>query len=604
MILVQLRQEELPFKLENEKHEGNLIVLTITDTGKGISSSYLRSQLFTPFAQENTLAPGTGLGLSIVKSIVTMLGGTIDIFSRTSGDRKSGSDEPASGLRRGSLSSNLGQGTGTEVQIRLPLSRLSSSDNTKSTNSSIISFDRIHDGSISKLQTLEAKKTMALFGFNEAVAPARIETRRVLEQYILEWFQLTYIPNWRDEHADIVILDEDDLTIFSNSYPKPSYTSAIILSAHLNRHEKPPVDCETFQYVSKPFGPFKLAKAVRIAVAKTRQGGGTPSPPPTAHTAAPAVFLPSPGLQNLTIGDAQDTIPVLAHSGSENAHIAMATPLEERRDNQTAQFPFPDQYIDESNTEKTESNPQQLTDGVKPEQSPAAEDGSLISETPKLGSPALKQPLVSAGLKGNPKLPLKTIQEAPLPTHLPSKSPVTAALPFRPKAPLVVAPNVVETPEAVEASSPKVLLVDDNSINLMLLETFMKKRKWVDIDKAENGLLAVQAAEVRQYSVIFMDISMPVLNGFDATRRIRAIEDQRRQDLKKQSPFSTLVDVKGNPIISKFKPALIIALTGLASSKDQSEALTCGMDLFMTKPVSFKEVGRLLDNWEVEAGKA
>ena len=51
-----------------------------------------------------------------------------------------------------------------------------------------------------------------------------------------------------------------------------------------------------------------------------------------------------------------------------------------------------------------------------------------------------------------------------------------------------------------------------------------------------------------------------------------------------------------------FSPALIIALTGLASSRDQSEAFTSGVDLFMTKPVSFKEVGRLLDNWEAHGG--
>lgn len=51
-------------------------------------------------------------------------------------------------------------------------------------------------------------------------------------------------------------------------------------------------------------------------------------------------------------------------------------------------------------------------------------------------------------------------------------------------------------------------------------------------------------------------------------------------------------------------PCLIVALTGLASSRDQSEAFTSGMDLYMTKPVSFREVGRLLDNWEANGGAA
>lgn len=68
---------------------------------------------------------------------------------------------------------------------------------------------------------------------------------------------------------------------------------------------------------------------------------------------------------------------------------------------------------------------------------------------------------------------------------------------------------------------------------------------------------------------------MPVMNGFEATRAIRALEKER--------------DGCG--------PATIIALTGLSSSRDASEALTSGVDLFLTKPVSFKEVSRLLDEW-------
>jgi CheY-like chemotaxis protein len=75
------------------------------------------------------------------------------------------------------------------------------------------------------------------------------------------------------------------------------------------------------------------------------------------------------------------------------------------------------------------------------------------------------------------------------------------------------------------------------------------------------------------------------MNGFEATRAIRLIEETRRTGGADDNP-----------------PALIIALTGLASSRDQSEAFTSGVDLFMTKPVSFKEVGRLLDNWEANGG--
>ena len=44
---------------------------------------------------------------------------------------------------------------------------------------------------------------------------------------------------------------------------------------------------------------------------------------------------------------------------------------------------------------------------------------------------------------------------------------------------------------------------------------------------------------------------------------------------------------------------MIIALTGLASGRDQSEGFASGIDIYMTKPVSFKEVSKFLDNWEI-----
>ncbi|KAJ5414921.1 hypothetical protein N7509_000019 [Penicillium cosmopolitanum] len=107
--------------------------------------------------------------------------------------------------------------------------------------------------------------------------------------------------------------------------------------------------------------------------------------------------------------------------------------------------------------------------------------------------------------------------------------------------------------------------------------TFLKKRHLSELVSAENGKLAVEAVErmPNGFDVIFMDISMPVMNGLEATRAIRALE--RESDGR--------------------QPAIIIALTGLSSSRDESEALASGVDFFLTKPVSFREVSRLLDKW-------
>jgi signal transduction histidine kinase len=60
------------------------VVLTVTDTSKGISTGFLRSKLFMPFAQENSLLSGTSLSLSIVQKIVLLLEGEITIDSEVS----------------------------------------------------------------------------------------------------------------------------------------------------------------------------------------------------------------------------------------------------------------------------------------------------------------------------------------------------------------------------------------------------------------------------------------------------------------------------------------------------------------------------------------
>jgi signal transduction histidine kinase len=82
--------EDLQTVGSSETIPRSMVTLTVTDTGRGISSDFLRSKLFTPFAQENSLSSGTGLGLSIVRSIVALLEGEITIESELGrGTRKS-----------------------------------------------------------------------------------------------------------------------------------------------------------------------------------------------------------------------------------------------------------------------------------------------------------------------------------------------------------------------------------------------------------------------------------------------------------------------------------------------------------------------------------
>lgn len=100
----------------------------------------------------------------------------------------------------------------------------------------------------------------------------------------------------------------------------------------------------------------------------------------------------------------------------------------------------------------------------------------------------------------------------------------------------------------------------------------MKKLKY-SYKTATNGLEALEAysAAPGKYGHVLMDISMPVMDGMESTRRMRELE--RNQQLK---------------------PVKIIALTGLASATAQAEAFASGIDMYMTKPVRFKELVKVL----------
>ncbi len=118
--------------------------------------------------------------------------------------------------------------------------------------------------------------------------------------------------------------------------------------------------------------------------------------------------------------------------------------------------------------------------------------------------------------------------------------------------------------------------------------------------------------EARQegYDIIFIDITMPILDGFGATRQIRAIEEKRKKSAMESMGLggrdlgvdgarnsSEALSMAQSHTEGTRNPALIIAFTGRSSIEDQTEAVRVGIDLFMTKPVALKEVGKIIDNW-------
>lgn len=147
-----------------------------------------------------------------------------------------------------------------------------------------------------------------------------------------------------------------------------------------------------------------------------------------------------------------------------------------------------------------------------------------------------------------------------------------------PRTPLSAPPlTLASLSLPVPTRSLHILAVDDNALNLLLLTRYLSKRPNDIVVTARDGLEAVTAvrAAVDPFDVVFMDISMPGMDGFAATRAIRVMEAERAENGGSR--------------------ARVVALTGLASKRDREEAERCGFDDFLTKPVSFRLIGRLLE---------
>ncbi len=119
-----------------------------------------------------------------------------------------------------------------------------------------------------------------------------------------------------------------------------------------------------------------------------------------------------------------------------------------------------------------------------------------------------------------------------------------------------------------------ILLVEDNELNREIAEEILKQYGFL-VDIAENGAVAVEKVKNSApgtYDLVLMDIQMPVMNGYEATEQIRALED---------------------PALAKIR---ILAMTANAFDEDRKKALKCGMDGFMSKPIVMEELIRELQN--------
>jgi CheY-like chemotaxis protein len=116
----------------------------------------------------------------------------------------------------------------------------------------------------------------------------------------------------------------------------------------------------------------------------------------------------------------------------------------------------------------------------------------------------------------------------------------------------------------------RILLAEDNKINQQLVTMLLRKADH-EVDVAENGEVAVEAVRNGDYQVVLMDIQMPILDGVQATKRIRELPPPKNA-------------------------VAIIALTAHAMAGAKEEYLAAQMDDYLSKPIDDVELFTRLDN--------
>jgi len=473
-ITVRLDSRPLPSPLSEEDVE---VVLTVTDTGKGMTEDFLSHSIFSPFRQQDPLSPGTGLGLSIVKQIITGMGGSITVESK--------------------------QGEGTKFSVAVCMTRADPPEESDN-HSAIANVSGLLQGKRLNMIIPEGEQDEAQFvglcsrwcgaSIRCTPEPEEADLYIVLKKHTTALVrQLAFKPVAANpiREKPVIVLCKD----LASAHALQSNKSMAALSPHM-------------EYLSQPLAPNKIAKTLlRCLDRSSCSTSDSPTISPLPISRATSISSQRPRTRRATSNISQN-------STGSNPEVILYTPIEEKT--------------------------QELL-MIKARQS--AETG------------------------GQPEA-----LEARKQAHVPSIS------------------------NSPPAQGISVLLVDDNNINLTLLATFMKKQRHA-YDTATNGLEALQAYQAQidptripgqsdnslllqnqsqltaqSFDFCLMDINMPTMDGLESTRRIRAFER-----------------AKG------LRPAVIVALTGMASASVQQEAFASGVDLFLTKPVRLKELTTIFE---------
>jgi len=127
-----------------------------------------------------------------------------------------------------------------------------------------------------------------------------------------------------------------------------------------------------------------------------------------------------------------------------------------------------------------------------------------------------------------------------------------------------------DTTVNIEATG-RVLIAEDVEVNQVIL-TSMLTQIGLEVDIANNGEEAVEMVERHQYDMVFMDCRMPIMDGFEATKKVREMSQE-------------------------YKTLTIVALTANAGESDKKACINAGMSDYLSKPYTEKDLMEVIEKW-------
>jgi CheY-like chemotaxis protein len=112
----------------------------------------------------------------------------------------------------------------------------------------------------------------------------------------------------------------------------------------------------------------------------------------------------------------------------------------------------------------------------------------------------------------------------------------------------------------------RILVADDAAVNLLLIQSYLKDPSFA-VDAAPNGLVALEKFQAGSYDLVLMDIQMPIMDGYTATRKIRAWEAENQR-----------------------RPTPVLALTANTFAEERQASLEAGCDAHLVKPIRKAEL--------------